>query len=282
MDSISDYVREKMSHPGHDYSHILRLKTLVKKVVKNMRGVDKQVLDASVELHDIMRAYEKKHNKQYGRDQQDKRVCHAKLGAIEAKKYLSKIGFPKHKISKVVDCIESHRYSTSTPPESIEARILQECDRLDATGAIGILRTSLHNAKKTVYHPTIPLPCNLHDLSQEYREVDDWTYGLDHFFHKLLHIKDSISIPEIKPFAIERHEYMVSFLTQLEKEIKENLTQGPANTILNTIRKYHKLELYDVDNPFSKNPGTLVGRILLLEQEPFIQDFIQQLKKEIL
>ena len=141
--------------------------------------VKKLILKPTVILHDIARAYEKKH----------KGTCHAEIGAKWAKEYLEKINYNKEKIPIIVEAIKTHRYSLGFEPKSIEGKILQECDRLDGIGAIGIIRTTVHNHTHKSYNKTEPLP--------RYREVDDFTYGLDHFYFKLLKIKDKITIPEI-------------------------------------------------------------------------------------
>ncbi len=273
---IKNYVKNLMNHPGHPYNHVLRVYNNIKKI--NME-FDKEVLYPAALLHDMARAYEKKHNKKYRKKDNDKRICHAEIGAEWAREYLKNINYSSSKIKEIVHCIRVHRYSKGLSPVTIEARILQECDRIDAIGAVGIIRTMIHNHKKPPYHPTMPLPCNPNNLEEQKREINDWNYGIDHFFTKLLRIKDKITIPEIKEKALERHNYMIKFLTNLEAEvIKTN--EDSAKKLVRIIRKNYDKKFYDTENPFKAN-NTLVGRIIR-ENDSFIKEFINQLKKEVL
>jgi len=262
MDIIKNHVKELMNHVGHPYSHVLRVYNTAMRVSKNIPNVDYEVLKPAVLLHDMARAYEK----------QNKGTCHAEIGAQWAKEYLEKINYNPEKIPKIVSAIRTHRYSTKIVPENIEGKILQECDRLDGVGAIGIIRTTVHNHLNKPYHETDPLARN--------REINDWEYGIDHFFFKLLKIKDEINISEIKKEAQKRHDFMLKFLEGLENEILKK-EEGEFLELLSTIRENYLLTHYEIEDPFNKENKTIVSEIMKLETN-FSKEFIEQLKTEIL
>ncbi len=259
---VKDYVKDFMGPSGHSFDHVLRVYTLCQKIAYITKGVDKEVLYASALLHDIAR------NNEFLTGE-----CHAKLGAEWAGNYLKSLGADDCFVEKVSYSILNHRYSKGVIPSTLEARILQEADRIDAMGAIGILRTLLHNKKILAYHPTDPLA--------RHRKIDDFTYGIDHFYFKLLKLKDGISIPELKIDAIRRHEFMEKFLNLLEKEVINNY-EGDAKFFIHFVRDNYGIKLYDIDDPFGKNQEkTLVSKLMDYNNKPFINDFLDELKEEL-
>ena len=98
---------------------------------------------------------------------------------------------------------------------SVEAQIVQDADRMDALGAIGISRCMKvgGSISRLLYNPDDPFCLQ--------READDKKYTLDHFFIKLLHIAQSMNTPSAKAEALRRTEYMHDFLEQLKSEIGE-------------------------------------------------------------
>ena len=233
------------------------------------------VLEPATLLHDIARDFE------FRMRDAGFKVCHAEKGAEMAQDYLNSINYDKTKIEPICYVIRNHRFSKRKDTDRIEAVILQECDRLDATGSIGIMRTLLHNKDKQAYHPEKPLPANPRDLNQNYgREINDYDYGVDHFFFKILKIKDTITLPELKIVAEQRQEVMVDFLENLEYEVL-NKKEGPALKIIHIIRN-NDLPVYDINEPFKPGDDTLVGKIMKYYSTPFIKEFIDELKTEIL
>ncbi len=258
---IKDYVKDFMGHSGHSFDHVLRVYNLCQKIANNYSKIDKDVLYTSALLHDIARDNESKTGE-----------CHAKIGAQWASNYLKSLGLKNDFIEKVSYSIASHRHSKGVVPATLEARILQESDRIDAIGAIGILRTLLHNKKMQAYHPTDPLARN--------RVIDDFNYGIDHFYFKLLKLRDEITIPALKIDAIRRHDFMEKFLNILEKEVINNY-EGDARFFINFVRENYGIELYNIDNPFGMNQNTLVSKLVNHESKPFIHDFLNELKEEL-
>ncbi|MDP2973575.1 MAG: HD domain-containing protein [Candidatus Diapherotrites archaeon] len=113
----------------HGFDHTLRVRRLAMQIGK-AEAADLQIVEAAALLHDIAREKEDKGEIE----------CHAAHGAVEAEKILENVSFPKEKIAAVQHCIAVHRASKHMKAETIEAKILQDADRLDLLGAIGIGR----------------------------------------------------------------------------------------------------------------------------------------------
>lgn len=192
---------EKNCYGGHDKLHILRVEKLAKLLIKVIR-LDPIVLFNAVWFHDTGRLEEFK----TGED-------HAIVSARIAYDILTKVeGLPREKIEPIGNCINSHRYRNGVKPLCIEARILQDADRLDALGMIGFYRVFTHDPNRQFY--------NILDPFCEYgRELDDTQYALDHFYTKLLGLEESFSTKQAKKIARERINFMKIALQQLKEEI---------------------------------------------------------------
>ena len=129
--NIKQLVERELSCSAHDMEHTLRVYNLCLKLSEG-ENVDLDVLKASALLHDIGRVNED--NDSTGK------TDHALLSAEMAEEILNEINFPFSKIQHVKDCIVSHRYRTGITPETIEAKILFDADKLDTLGAIGVAR----------------------------------------------------------------------------------------------------------------------------------------------
>lgn len=189
--------------PAHDFQHIMR-------VYKNAEllglaeGADLEVLLPAALLHDLV-VYPKG---------SAKRSKSADDSADMAEQILKDYDYPEDKIEKICYCIRTHSYSKRLIPSTIEAKILQDADRLDAIGAIGIGRTFSVGGeeKRAFYNPTDP-------FCESNREPDDKQWTLDHFQAKLLKIKYSVHTKTAKKAAQERTKFMELFIEQLRKEI---------------------------------------------------------------
>ena len=127
---------------AHDMTHTKRVLKVALQIAKYEKKADKDILIASCLLHDIARK----------KEDEKKCRCHAEEGARMAYTILKKINFPEKKIDKVVYAIKCHRKSTGIKPETTEAKILQDSDRIDIFGAVGIARTFAHLSKTMVLH----------------------------------------------------------------------------------------------------------------------------------
>ena len=117
---------------AHDIDHIMRVYNLAMTIAKTEDNVDMDVLQAGVLLHDIGGA--KEANDPSGQ------IDHAIIGAEMARPILEKFEMSPDKIKHVQECILSHRYRTHNKPETIEAKIVHDADKLETVGAIGIAR----------------------------------------------------------------------------------------------------------------------------------------------
>lgn len=126
-----------MEDSAHGRDHVYRVLYQALDIARHEGSVDLDVLIAACLLHDI------------GRKEQfeNPALCHARVGSEKAYDYLLSIGFGEKRAAHVRECILTHRYRTDAPPESIEAKILFDADKLDVTGTIGIARTIMYKAQ---------------------------------------------------------------------------------------------------------------------------------------
>jgi len=205
---LEDYVFEqiekrsmeffRLSH--HDRSHVERVYNLALRIAKE-EGADLDVVRAAVLLHDIARAME----------DEGKIEDHAKESAKMAKKVLEEVNFPKEKTAGVIHCIEVHRFKKGLRAESLEAMVLQDADRLDILGAIGIARVFTRGgwSNMPIHDPLIP-PKKKYDGKS--------LSSVNHLYEKILKVKDTINTKTARRLAEERHRFVEQFLDRLLKE----------------------------------------------------------------
>lgn len=131
---IEAYMCACLHDRAHDRGHVHRVLYTALDLAGQEQGVELDVLIAACLLHDIAR----------GEQAADPAVCHARAGAEKARAFLLQNGFSLVFAAGVAGCIRTHRFRSSDPPQSIEAKILFDADKLDAAGAIGIARTLLY------------------------------------------------------------------------------------------------------------------------------------------
>ena len=129
------FVEEKLKTLSHDLEHVKRVYKLSLQIASHYPEVDLDVLRLAVILHDIAREEE-------DRDYTGK-IDHAILGAEIAREFLKKYDLPEEFIEKVVHCIRTHRFRSFEKPQTLEAKILFDADKIDALGAIGLVRSIL-------------------------------------------------------------------------------------------------------------------------------------------
>jgi uncharacterized protein len=191
--------------PAHDFQHILRVYKNAEMISKQEKSVDLDVVLAAALLHDLV-VYPKASTKTINSPDYSAEI--AKKILLEYKNY------PREKIEKVADAIRTHSYSKKLAPSTLEGKILQDADRLDAIGAIGIARTfSVGGSEnRSLYNPTDA-------FCESERQLDDTQWTLDHIKKKLMILKNSMHTKTAKKIAEERTEFMELFLNQLRKEI---------------------------------------------------------------
>ena len=205
-DSVFEEMRDrseeffKLSH--HDKSHVERVYNLAVRIAKQ-ENADLDVVKAAALLHDVARAME----------DEGKIEDHAMEGAKMARKMLEEVNFPKEKIDEVIHCIEAHRFKKGMEAESLEAKILQDADRLDIIGAIGLARVFTRGgwSNMPIYDPSIP-PKKKYDG----RSLS----SVNHIYEKILKAKDTINTDTAKEIAKKRHKFVEQFLERLFKEWK--------------------------------------------------------------
>jgi uncharacterized protein len=170
----------------HGWDHIERVYNLALHIGEK-ENADLEILKLAALLHDIARIEQ---------DNSNGEICHAELGASLAKEILKKHNFSEEKINKVVHCIRTHRFRKENKPETKEAQILYDADKIDSIGAIGIGRVFAYGGE--------------HD-----RSLDK---SCQEFQFKLSKVKDNLLTEEGKKVAQERHDFMVKFFERFFKE----------------------------------------------------------------
>ena len=200
LDEISFLYRK--ADPAHDFSHILRVCKLAQ-IIGQEEKADMRVLLPAALLHDL----ESKKGLKSGQEPS----CQAGLDAARA--FLQGKGLDRDRIEKVLYAVEVHRFSRGIIPTTLEARILQDADRLDAMGAIGIARLFVTGGAlgREMYHPQDP-------FCRE-RKPDDKKWNLDHFYRKLLKLEEGMHTSSGKRLAAKRARVMKQYLLDLEEEI---------------------------------------------------------------
>lgn len=191
---------------SHGFDHTERVYNIALNLSVK-KNVDLEVVKISALLHDIARH----------RENENEKICHAEEGAKMARKILEKYTVSNEKIDKIVHCILVHRYSKKLKPESIEAEILQDADRLDALGAICIARVFGYSGKKgrPLYDSDLPPKKDYDGESKT---------AINHFFEKILKIKpENFNTDLAKEIAKERYNFIENFIDRFIKEWKGKL-----------------------------------------------------------
>jgi uncharacterized protein len=141
------------------------------------------------------------------------RASASRLAAEAATAFLKEIGYPAEYLTGIAHAIEAHSFSANIRPETLEARIVQDADRLDAIGAVGIARClMLGGALGTpLYNVEEPLP--------QVRAPDESRYVVDHFYQKLLLLAERMQTAAGRQEAERRTAFMHDFLAQLSIEV---------------------------------------------------------------
>ena len=187
---------------AHDLSHLQRVWHNVR-TLHAEEGGDLEVLLAAVLLHDCV-AVEKN---------SPLRSQASRLAAEKASIMLADMAWPGAKISAVAHAIEAHSFSANIAPTTPEAKIMQDADRLDSLGMLGVARTFYIAGRmgSALYDPEDP--------EAKDREYDDKRFCLDHFQTKLLHLADGFQTTTGQTLARIRHERLKGFMVLFKEEI---------------------------------------------------------------
>ena len=192
---------------SHDWEHTLRVCRLCRQI-GSVEGADMDVLMAAAYLHDIGRCYQ---------DISNGEVCHAEKGAQMARPIVAGLSLSAQQKENILHSVRSHRFRGTQGPETLEARVLFDADKLDAIGAVGVARAFLFAGE---------VGARLHNTEMNVEEAKPYSIddtGYREFKVKLSKIKDRILTREGRRLAKARHEFMVGFFRRflMEYEGKE-------------------------------------------------------------
>ena len=168
------------SYGTHGLEHTMRVYKTCMTMGKAL-GADMSILLPAVLLHDVVR------------DGED----HALASSVKAGKILRDLDYPEKAIEEISKTIGAHSFSAGRMPESLEAKILSDADKLDAMGALGIYRAAMYSAEHG-------------------RLLGDY---VAHFSEKLLTLRDMLFTDEARRLAESRHRFLLDFLEQIEVEL---------------------------------------------------------------
>ncbi len=208
---FEEYMISCMGDSAHDKEHVYRVLYNALRIAKKERNVDYDVLICACLLHDI------------GRKEQfaNPELCHAIVGSEKAYSFLISNGYESQYAEKVKHCIRTHRYRKDNLPESLEAKILFDADKLDVTGTMGIARTLVYRG--IVSEPIYTL---LPDGSVSNGENDLNPSFFQEYKYKLEKVYSNFYTVEAKLIAKKRQESAVAFYNSLYAEVKSSYENG--------------------------------------------------------
>jgi uncharacterized protein len=204
LEDIKAFSRESFSSArgSHDWDHTERVYNLCMRLA-DAEGADREVLAIAAFLHDVGRPYQ---------DESRGEICHAEKGAEIAEALLHAYPLPVDKKRNIVHCIRTHRFRGSRRPETLEAKVLFDADKLDAIGAVGVARAFLFAGE---------VGARLHSPYVRPEETEPYSMedtGFREFKLKLSKIKDRMFTAAGRRIAEDRHAFMESFFERFLEE----------------------------------------------------------------
>ncbi len=203
--------------PAHDISHVQRVVENTLRLTSEAGGNENVTLPAAW-LHDCV---------SIPKDSPLRNQA-SRISADEAIKFLQSQNYPPELLDQVHHAISAHSFSANIKTRTLEARIVQDADRLEALGAIGIARCFLTGGSmgSQLYERDDPFAEN--------RELDDRQYTIDHFYSKLLGLADTMKTSAGKAEALKRTKFMQGFIQQFSSEIGHPIikTTGTADQLV--------------------------------------------------
>nr|WP_241481538.1 HD domain-containing protein [Mesobacillus campisalis] len=204
-----EFVRAELmdESTGHDWHHIDRVRKNAKLIAQKLGVGDLFIIEMAALLHDIP----------------DEKLNESeKQGWDKLLEHMDSLNLPEDTAAHILACIESVSFKGGRKVElkTIEAKIVQDADRLDALGAIGIARTFAYGGKKgnPIYEPEFQVRDGM--SLEDYRNGQ--SSSVHHFYEKLFKLKDLMNTDEAREIAQQRHEYMAEFLEQFYSEWNGN------------------------------------------------------------
>ena len=198
--------KKSLTDAAHDLEHIRRVVANARRLAL-AEGADWLVVMPAAWLHDCVVV---------PKSSTDRKRA-SSIAAKQAVAWLTEHQWPHGRLDEIAHAIEAHSFSAGIPPETLEAKVLQDADRLDALGAIGLARTLMLGGemKRPFYHASDPF-C-------ETRQADDAIFTLDHLYCKLLKLEDTMQTSGGQQAARQRTIFLRQFLSQLKAEVSDDL-----------------------------------------------------------
>ena len=203
MDLLKREVERMMADdPAHDFEHVMRVYRNAQRMCRK-EGADERLVLSAALLHDIVT---------YPKSDRRSKTSSAE-SAEKSREILGRHGFADGEIAIVYDAIRDHSFSQNRIPRTIEGRILQDADRLDALGAIGIARVFATGGlmRRPLYRVDDPFCRD--------RVPDDTSWTVDHFFQKLLRLESLMNTESGRAEARRRTRILEEYLGNLEREV---------------------------------------------------------------
>ncbi len=198
---------EMATDGAHDAAHLGRVfanaRAIAEGEAERGREADWEVVAAAVLFHDAVNL---------PKDAPERAEASSRSAEFARDFFDSRSLFEPERLALVAEAIERHSYSQDRTPESLEAKIVCDADRLEALGAVGIARV-FHvcgTMDGEISHPTDPFA--------KQRELDDTRFAIDHFFEKLLELREEFLTPAGRTIADDRHAFLLDFLEQFAAE----------------------------------------------------------------
>jgi uncharacterized protein len=185
----------------HDFDHVVRVLALAERLALE-EGADLEIVRTATMLHDVARS----HGDRMAED-------HAQAGAEFARRLLA--GQPAEKVEAVAQAIAAHRFRSGPSPQTVEAKVLHDADKLDAIGAIGVARAFAFGG-----HEGQRLWGEVTGDYEESQDTRDQHTPVHEYQFKLVRIKDRLLTRSARAMARDRHEFMVAYFERLEREVR--------------------------------------------------------------
>ena len=190
--------------PAHDLAHVRRVVAWARRLA-TAEGADLAIVVPAAWLHDVATVPKNSPD----------RARASRIAADAATEWLASEGYPSARLPALRHAIEAHSFTAAIPCETVEAEVVQDADRLDALGAIGIARCYAMSAVlgSQIAHPDDPVPSD-----PPARALDDRRFATDHFFVKLLGLPATMQTAAGRAEATRRATHMRQFLAELRRE----------------------------------------------------------------
>jgi uncharacterized protein len=268
------FSHEDQGDASHDLGHFRRVASVASRIAAlEQAPVDALVILAAAYFHDIVNLPKNHPERKFA----------SRYSAEKATKILAEMDFPNEKLGPVSHAIQAHSFSAQLTPETLEAKIIQDADRMEALGALGIMRTFYVSGRLGTlpYHPA--------DLFAAQRTLDDKAYALDHFYCKLFKLPGLLQTKGGREIALQRTQVLQQFVDELEVNL--NAGEGGALFVAHACREagMKNYKFFCSEDPMARDrplmPHLFVIDIMIAslgEFPGFLASFLNQFETEII